>query len=107
MSDDNIFYLNNYGQRPSTMKQLFIGTIWIIDECEQDLMTAAQALYWASSALAQTRVAHAKRELTTMHETAGRFRAEIEFAKRKIGDAFAMASTLHAEIIKYMDGISP
>ncbi|MBR0693613.1 hypothetical protein [Bradyrhizobium lablabi] len=85
------------------LRQLFVGTVWIIDESETALLDAAKALLAASLVMAQIKVARVRQDLAAMHDAAGRFQAEIEVAKNKAGQAFVMASSLHAETTKHTE----
>jgi hypothetical protein len=75
-------------------KPVFVGTVWIIDESEEIILAAANMLLAAAGHIKDVKVARATQNLPAMHAAAIRYRGEIERAKRAIGQAHTMATTL-------------
>jgi hypothetical protein len=75
-------------------KPVFVGTVWIIDESEEVILAAANMLLAAAVHIKDVKVARATQNLQEMHAASGRYRGEIERAKRAIGQAQMMATTL-------------
>jgi len=75
-------------------KPVFVGTVWIIDESEDVLLVAANILLVAAGIIKELKVARATQNLPAMHAASIRYRGQIECAKRAIGQAHIMATTL-------------
>jgi hypothetical protein len=75
-------------------KPVFVGTVWIIDESEEVLLAAANMLLAAAGIIKELKVARVTQNLPAMHSASIRYQGEIERAKRAIGQAHMMATTL-------------
>ena len=83
-------------------KPVFVGTVWIIDESEEIILAAAKMLLAAAGAIKDIKVARSTQDLPTMYAASLRYQAEIERAKKAIGQAHIMANTLAEVTAKHI-----
>ena len=83
-------------------KPVFVGTVWIIDESEEVLLAAANMLLAAAGVIKDVKVARSTQDLPAMYAASIRYRAEIECAKKAIGQASLMANTLAEVTAKHV-----